>query len=57
MSDRTAERRAREERDQAVLDGFIERYKALADECGVFVSCGYQGEAYFGRGLALVEAP
>lgn len=45
------------ERDQAILDGFIERYEALADECDVVLGCGYDGIPYFTRGLAERAAP
>lgn len=47
-----AARAAKREVDQAMLDGFMEHYKALVDEYGVSVAGGYGGEVFFIRGRA-----
>jgi hypothetical protein len=54
---RALERRAREERDEAVLDGFIERYKALAAECQVEIWASCDGAVHFCHGIAMRPVP
>ena len=51
-----AERRQTLLRQQMLLEGFVERYKALADEYGVDICAGYDGEAWFQLGYASVDA-